>query len=83
MGNPVIQPETYEDRVRLAVQCARDANMTALVLVDEMDNPIWSTYGPAPNLAYLIGTDGKVAEAQLWYDAGKMGAAIARYLERS
>ena len=79
-GNPVSQPQTYEERVRLASMCAEDAGITALVLVDEIFNPIWRIYGPAPNLAYLIGTDGKIIEAQLWYNVGKMESAIEQYI---
>ena len=80
-GNPIKQPETYEERVRLASLCSQDAGITAVVLVDEPDNPIWEAYGPAPNLAYLIGTDGTIAEAQRWYDVARMESAIARYLK--
>ena len=78
--NPVTQPQTYEERVRLASMCARDAGITALVLVDEMINPVLRIYGPAPNLAYLIGTDGKIAEAQLWYNVDKMESALEQYI---
>ena len=49
--------------------CVRDAHTTALTLVDEMDNQVWQTYGPAPNLAFLIGTDRRVVEARTWYPA--------------
>ena len=48
-----------------------------------MDNAVWEAYGGAPTMAYLIGTDGKVVEAQRWYDANKMETAIVRYLEGS
>lgn len=50
------------------------------VLVDEIDNPLWCTYGPAPNIAYLIGTDGTVIAKQGWYDPAKMETAILAYL---
>ena len=30
------------------------------VLVDGIDNPLWCTYGRRPNLAYLIGMDGRI-----------------------
>ena len=43
------------------------AAITAQILVDDMDNPVWETCGPAPNLAYLIGIDGDIVEAQEWY----------------
>ena len=52
------------------------------MLVDEMDNPLWCTYGPAPDIAYLIGTDGKIVEKQGWYNPEEMEAAIVDYLAR-
>lgn len=50
------------------------------VLVDEMDDPVWCTYGAAPNAAYLIGTDGTVVTRQAWFDPGEMESAILAYL---
>jgi hypothetical protein len=48
-----------------------------------MDNPLWCTYGPAPNIAYLIGTNGIIAEKQGWYQPQLMEAAIGKYLARA
>ena len=79
-GNPVNQPDTYEERLELARQTVADEGITVPVLVDEMDNPLWCTYGPAPNIAYLIGTDGTVVAKQGWYDPDGMEAAILDYL---
>lgn len=80
-GNPVGQPLTYADRLALAQQAVVEANISVPVLVDEIDNPVWCTYGPAPNNAYLIGTDGKVVFKQQWYDPAKMDAAIVKHLD--
>lgn len=80
-GNPVTQPETYEDRLAIARQTAADEGITSLMLVDEIDNPVWCTYGPAPNIAYLIGRDGIIVTGQQWYDPGEMENAIQAYLE--
>ncbi|MFC2022724.1 hypothetical protein ACFLTL_00985 [Chloroflexota bacterium] len=51
-------------------------------MVDEIDNPVWCTYGPAPNIAYLIGTNGTIFKKQGWFQAGQMELAIADYLAR-
>ena len=51
------------------------------VLVDEMDNPVWCTYGAMPNSAYLIGTDGTIVEKQAWYKPQLMEEAILSYLK--
>lgn len=54
--------------------------ITVPVLVDEIDNPLWCTYGPAPNIAYLIGTDGTIVTRQDWFDPAGMESAILAYL---
>ena len=46
-----------------------------------MDNPLWCTYGPAPDIAYLIGMDGTVVEKQVWYQVELMEEAIINYLD--
>ena len=79
-GKPVYQPQAYQERVELARMAVNNEGMRMTVLVDEMDNPVWCTYGPAPNIAYLIGMDGKIFAKQGWYDPGEMEAAIQSYL---
>ncbi len=59
----------------------QELGITVPVLIDEMDNPLWCTYGPAPNIAYLIGTDGIVIEQQQWYQVQAMESAMNQYLE--
>ena len=80
-GNPVGQPLTYEERVELAQKTVVEANIKTPLLVDEIDNPVWCTYGPAPNIAYLIGTDGKIIAKQDWYDPKLMEQEIISYFE--
>ena len=81
-GNPLAQPVTYEERVKLASRTIAEEGMTVPVLVDEMDNPVWCTYGPAPDIAYLIGTNGRIVKKQGWYQPQLMAAAIIDYLKR-
>ncbi len=78
--NPLAQPVTYEERLKLASRTIEVEGLTVPLLVDEMDNPLWCTYGPAPNIAYLIGTDGTIVEKQGWYQPELMKAAIVDYL---
>ncbi len=79
-GNPIYEPQTYEERLELAIMTINAEGVTVPVLVDKMDNPLWCTYGPAPNIAYLIGTDGKIATKQGWYNPEEMETAILAYL---
>ncbi len=81
-GNPIYEPQTYDERIALAHKTITAEGITVPVLVDEMDNAVWHTYGPAPDIAYLIGTDGKIVEKQGWYQPPEMEAAIVDYLAR-
>jgi len=80
-GNPLTQPATFQERVTQVTQMVQELGITVRVLIDEMDNPVWCTYGPAPNIAYLIGKDGKIIEKQGWYKPNLMEVAIKNYLE--
>ncbi len=80
-GKPLTQPTTYQERVVQSTQMVQELGLTMPVLVDEMDNPVWCTYGPAPDIAYLIDTDGKILVNQGWYEPELMKAAIEEYLK--
>jgi hypothetical protein len=80
-GNPVEQPTTYEERVAMAAKTIEEAGLLMPVLVDQIDNPLWCSYGRMPNNAYLIGMDGRVVLHQQWNNPAEMEAAIQRYLE--
>jgi len=80
-GNPIEQPVPYVERVELAANTIAEADITMLVLVDEIDNPLWCTYGRRPNNAFFIGVDGRVILVQDWNNASEMEEAILRYLD--
>ena len=65
----------------MARKTIEEAGLAALVLVDEIDNLLWCTYGRMPNNAYLIGMDGRVVTRQEWNNPTEMDSEIRRYLE--
>ena len=69
-GNPLFQTRTYKERLGQAKSMIRQLNVTFPVLIDEMDNPVWSTYGFMPNCGYLIGRDGTVLRRESWFLPG-------------
>ncbi len=79
-GNPIYESQTYDERLEVARKTVAAEGITVPVLVDEMDNPLWCTYGPAPNIAYLIATDGTIVEKQGWYQPQEMEVTIIEYL---
>jgi hypothetical protein len=81
------QPRTYAERVALATEVAGMLEGDQTLLVDEMDpearnNPLWCSYGPAPNSGYLIGRDGTLEAVHSWLSVANMETAIDDLLAR-
>lgn len=79
------QPLTYAERQAVALQFEERLEGDQLLLIDDMvpqalNNPVWCTYGPAPNSAYLIRQDGILDTVQTWLDVDDMRSAIDRLL---
>ena len=87
------QPRDYPTRVAVAnhVRDAKALDASVKVLVDGLrhhnessltdpDDPLWCGYGPAPNAAWLIGMDRKVALAQTWFEPKALEVAIEALL---
>lgn len=70
------QPRTYGERVHLAEQWRDKYQVDASVLVDGPDNYYWSTFGQAPNMAYVIEPNGTVFYKQAWFRAGELSAEL-------
>ena len=79
------QPLVYDDRVAAAQDTEDLLEGNQLVLVDDLtpgqqNNPVWCTYGPCPNCAYLIGQDGVIVTVQTWAFLAGMKAEIDQLL---
>jgi hypothetical protein len=79
------QPLTYPERVAAAQDTEILLEGNQLMLVDfltpgELNNPVWCTYGPCPNCAYLIGQDGVIDTVQTWLNVDGMKRAIDQLL---
>jgi peroxiredoxin len=76
------QAVTDDARVEHARQTLPLLEGKQLQVVDGLDvegrrvNPVWCTYGTAPNATYVIGKDGVVTYAHGWTDADSLEAAI-------
>jgi hypothetical protein len=81
-GNQIEQPESYAERVELAQKTIRDVKLSLPVLVDEIDNPVYCSYGHRPNNAYLVGMDGIVVYYQEWSSPPEMEAAVLEYFSQ-
>jgi hypothetical protein len=62
------QPETYGERKALIDSMLDNYTINVPVLVDGPCNNWWLNYGPAPNNAYLIDTNGIVFAKHGWFN---------------
>jgi len=75
------QAFTYDDRVTNAANMIPLITGNQIILIDDLrpngpDNPLWCTYGPCPNCAYLIGQDGTIKRVQRWISASSMETSM-------
>jgi hypothetical protein len=65
------QPKTYgERRAMVDTMMRRQTSPTLLppIIIDGPCNQWWNFFGPAPNCAYLIASDGHVVKHQPWFN---------------
>lgn len=62
------QPTTYGERLDLVDTLTTNYSVVPEILVDGPCNEWWSNYGPAPNNAYLIDTNGVISAKQGWFN---------------
>ena len=75
------QPRTYAARAAVAGDVKALLVGSQMVLVDDLaprsrNNPLWCSYGPNPNSAYLVDRSGTLRVVQAWLDVPAMEAAI-------
>jgi len=62
------QPLNYGERKQIVTDMLSSMSISARVFIDGPCNNWWSFYGPAPNNAYLLDTDGIVYSKHGWFD---------------
>lgn len=72
----VSQPVTLDERMALARRFAERVQLETAVYVDGMDNAGWDALGRSPNMAALIGTDGRCRFYQAWLMPDALAAAL-------
>ncbi len=61
--NRIADPQTIEERRRVAAMCEASLEYGIPTVVDEMDDAVMTAYAAWPERLYLVGTDGRVAYA--------------------
>lgn len=79
-GVRVPQASTDDERMNQAKLTRDRLYRQSTVLVDTMDNEIWSAYGGASSPAFVIDRDGRVALRQVWIDPGEIRRTLDRLL---
>ncbi len=82
------QPLTYAERLAAARDTKLLLEGNQLILIDDLvpgddNNPVWCTYGPCPNCAYLIRQDGIVDTVETWLDVAAMQSKIDALLQQA
>lgn len=60
-GIKVLQPKTYEERVKVAGECMKDMKLSIPCLVDDIANTAQKGYAAWPDRIYVVDKEGKVA----------------------
>ena len=81
------QPRTAAERSAAAADVEALLEGEQLLVVDGMEpgvrvDPVWCTYGPMPNGAFLIGQDGTIRAAWTWLDVDALESAMDEELGR-
>lgn len=71
-GVRVRQAGDRDERRRQAEHSYRKLGLEQLLIVDEMSNQVWETYGAAASPAFVIDRQGKIAARQVWIDPEKL-----------
>jgi hypothetical protein len=75
------QARTYEHRREFAAMTRELLVPGQIQVIDALDpdgliNPVWCTYGTAPNSTYVIGQDGVIRFAENWTEIDRVEAAL-------
>ncbi len=76
----VPQPETLEQRLSQAEWSSATLERPDLILVDELDNTTWKSYGAAPSAAFVIDTNGLIVLRQPWVEPHGIRETLDRLL---
>ena len=76
------KPTTYGERKALSQQWEEKFKIRPKILLDNPHNEYWSLYGQAPNMAYLIDSDGIIIERQINFHLKKIEDKIKNLLKR-
>jgi len=85
-GIHIVQPRTFEERLRVVETCAVRSSVEMPILVDTIDNEVKSEYEAQPDRLVIVGADGNIAYASEmgWegFDASNLEGTLESVLRR-
>ncbi|MEO1367251.1 MAG: deiodinase-like protein, partial [Acidobacteriota bacterium] len=76
----VTEPASLEERRDVAASSKAELGLPVPVLIDTMDNAVWSAYGEAASPAFVIDRRGDIALSQPWVHPREIRATLERLL---
>ena len=80
-GVRVRQPPDAESRLEQARVSHEKIQYQARMIVDEMDDAVWRSYGAASSPAFVIDLEGRVAARQVWIEPKEIRRVLERLLD--
>lgn len=79
-GVLLAQPADFDERLERARFSRERLGLAQGILVDGMDDAVWSAYGAASSPAFVVDRDGTVVLSQVWIVPRQIRAALDRLL---
>ncbi len=79
-GVRVRQPPDEESRRRQAESSHERLKLEPMMVVDEMDDAVWRSFGAASSPAFVIDREGRIAARQVWVEPKEIRQVLDRLL---
>ena len=79
-GENFTEHRSWDQKLQYAKACREQDGIETRLLVDGLDGAIHQAYGEMPNMAFIIGKDGKVVYKSMWTDHADIEAMIQTLL---
>lgn len=65
-GENYHEHHTWEEKVRYACECREQDDIKTRLVIDDLEGTMHRAYGEMPNMAYIIGKDGRIFYKAMW-----------------
>ena len=79
-GENFTEHRSWDQKLQYAKACREQDGIETRLLVDGLDGAMHQAYGEMPNMAFIIGKDGKVVYKSMWTDHADIEAMIQTLL---